>query len=140
MAKRHPNYRLAQVHQIYSMDEAARRMGVHRNTVREWLRRGLEVVDQGRPILIRGRALHEFLKVRRLNSKQPCAPGQMYCLRCRAPQNPAEDMADFQPLNLPLGNLVGLCPVCHSWMYRRVNLDKLALVRGNLDVRFPVAV
>lgn len=49
-------------------------------------------------------------------------------------------MADFVPLHAPLGNLVGLCPVCELVMHRRVNLDKLALVRGNLDILFPLAL
>ena len=140
MTKRHPNYRLAQVHRSYTFAEVAERFGVHRNTVRMWTRQGLETVDAYRPPLIRGQALQDFLKTKRLKNKRPCAPGQMYCLRCRMPQHPAGEMADFEPLHAPLGNLVGLCPVCELVMHRRVNLDKLALVRGNLDIRFPLAL
>lgn len=49
-------------------------------------------------------------------------------------------MADYQALTATLGNLVGICPSCDSMIYRRVNIGKIALVRGNLEVTMPQAV
>jgi hypothetical protein len=48
--------------------------GVHRNTVREWVKRGLPTIDQKRPMLILGRDLIEFLQQRRLRNKRTCQP------------------------------------------------------------------
>ena len=35
------NYQVAKVHRNYTAEEAARMFGVHRNTVRQWIRRYL---------------------------------------------------------------------------------------------------
>ena len=139
MAKRHPNHRLAKIHRNYTVEEVAALFGVHRNTVREWIKRGLPTTDSKRPMLILGRDLAAFLQVRRSKNKRTCQPGEIYCVGCRAPKNPAGDMADYQPVTTALGNLMGICPNCESMMYRRVNLTKLGQVRGKLDITMPQA-
>ena len=137
MSKRHPNPRLAKIHRNYTVDEVARLFGIHRNTVKEWIKRGLPTSDDRRPMLILGRALESFLESKRAKNKQSCHAGEIYCVRCRKPQTPAGDMAEYQPLTSNLGNLVGICPSCESMMYRRVSLAKLTQVSANLDVTLP---
>ena len=137
MSKRHPNPRLAKFHRNYTVDEAADLFGVHRNTVREWVKRGLPANDSRRAMLILGRALVTFLQARRKKNKQACQPGEIYCVRCRAPKAPAGDMADYQPITETLGNLIAICSECEAMMYRRVNLTKLDQVRGKLDITLP---
>ena len=83
--------------------------------------------------------LAAFLKQRRLKNKRPCQPGEIYCVRCRAPQKPAEEMAEYRPLNAKLGNLIGICPCCESLVYRRVNPSKLDQIKGNLNIAMPKA-
>jgi hypothetical protein len=139
MAKRHANHRLVKIHRSYTVAEIANLLGVHRNTVREWLKRGLPTTDSKRPTLILGRDLVAFLQARRLKNKRTCQPGEIYCVRCRAPQNPAGDMVEYKPLTTNLGSLVGICPNCDSMMYRRVNPSKLEQVRGKLEVAMPQA-
>jgi hypothetical protein len=138
--KRHPNYRLVKMHRSYTVEEVAKRLDVHRNTVRDWIKRGLPIIDHKRPTYIHGPDLIEFLQARRLKNKRKCQPGEIYCVRCRATQNPAGDMADYQPITTNLGSLIGICPSCNSIMYRRVNLAKLEEVRGNLEIRMPQAL
>ena len=140
MGKRHPNPRLAKIHRNYTVDEVADLFGIHRNTVREWVKRGLPTSDDRRPMLILGRELMTFLQAKRAKNKQTCQPGEIYCVRCRVPQTPAGGMADYQPLTSTLGNLIGICPSCNSMMYRRVNLTKLEQVSANLDLTMPQAL
>ncbi len=140
MATRHPNHRLAKIHRNYPVEEITKLFGNHRNTVREWVKRGLPTIDHKRPMLILGRDLAAFLQARRLKNKRKCQPGKIYCVRCRAPRNPAGDMADYQPITITLGNLIGICPHCESMIYRRVNLGKLEQVRGKLEVTMPQAL
>lgn len=128
------NPRLAKIHRSYTVDEVARRWGVHRNTVRAWLKAGLRTVDQCRPTLIRGKDIAEFLAARRRKNRRPCANGEVFCVRCRHPRRPAGDMAEYRPLTATQGNLVGLCPVCECLMFRRINLAKLDEIRGGLEV------
>ena len=133
----HPNHRLVKIHRSYTVEEVARRLGVHRNTVREWVKRGLPTCDDKRPLLILGRDLVAFLKARRLKNRRSCQPGEIYCVRCRAPRTPAGGMADYQPMTVTLGNLIGICPCCDSLIYRRVNPAKLGQIRGSLAVTLP---
>jgi hypothetical protein len=134
VASRRPNYRLAKTHRTYTVEEVGSLFGVHRNTVREWVKRGLPTTDGMRPMLILGRDLAAFLRARRAANKRPCGPGEIYCVRCRLPQRPAGGMAEYQPISGSVGNLVGICPSCDGMVYRRVNLKRLHEARGKLDV------
>ncbi len=140
MSKRHPNPRLAKIHRNYTVEEVASVFAVHRNTVREWVKRGLPTSDDRRPMLILGADLVAFLRARRVKNKRTCEPGEMYCVRCRAPRAPAGDMADYLPVTVTLGNLVAICSACEAMMYRRVSLAKLKQVRGKLDITLPQAL
>jgi len=140
MGKRHPNPRLAKIHRSYTVEEVAGVFGVHRNTVREWVKRGLPTSDDRRPMLILGRDLVAFLRARRLKNKRTCQPGEIYCVRCRAPKAPAGEMADYQPVTETLGNLIAICADCEAMMYRRVSLAKLEQIRGQLDITMPQAL
>lgn len=137
MGKRTPNPRLVKTHRNYTVRETANLCGVHRNTVRQWIKQGLPVIDNKRPILILGLDLFAFLQQKRVKNKRPCKLNEMYCLRCRDPKIPAGNMVDYQPLNSTLGNLFGICPDCEAGMNKRTNLAKLKQIRGILDVTLP---
>ena len=140
MPKRHPNPRLAKIHRNYTVEEVAALFDIHKNTVREWVERGLPTNDDRRPMLILGRDLVAFLQAKRMKNKRPCQPGEIYCVRCRAARKPAGTMAEYQPLTATSGNLVGICPSCESMMYRRVNFAKLVQVGAELDITLMQAV
>lgn len=137
LRKRHPNHRLVKIHRTYTVEEIAKLFGIHKNTVRDWVKAGLAIIDEKRPMLILGSDLVEFLKTRRVKNKRPCKPGQLYCLRCRAPQYPAGDMAEYKPVTEKFGNLSAICPACDTMMYQRVSLAKIC---RKLDISFPEAL
>ena len=139
MGYRHPNPLLAKIHRSYSVDEISRLFSVHKNTVRSWLRQGLKAIDDQRPTLVRGEELSRFLAERRARTKQSCGPGRIYCLACRAPKVPAGKMADCIRTGDNTGTLQGICPNCTRMIYRRVNPQKLAAVRGDLEVNLTQA-
>lgn len=140
MTKRRSNYRLVKIHRSYTAEDIARLFGIHKNTVRHWIKAGLPTIDDRRPMLVRGPELRDFLQARRTSRKQSCRPGQIYCVRCRAPQSPAGRMAEYQPINDKIGNLLGICPDCNLLMYRCVSMAKLSQVRGEIDITFPQAL
>lgn len=130
----HPNPRLAKIHRNYSVEEISRLFTIHKNTVRTWLRQGLKPIDDRRPTVVRGEELRQFLAERRARSKQTCGPGRIYCLPCRAPKVPAGKIADCIQVGETSGTIQGICPDCNRMIYRRVNPQKLAAVRGDLEV------
>ncbi len=140
MRKRRPNHRLVKIHRSYTVEEIADLFGVHKNTVRGWVKAGLATSDDKRPMLILGHDLSAFLQARRIKNKQTCKPGEIYCVCCRAPKFPAADMAEYSPVTERFGNLIAICPDCGSIMNRRVNLAKIEQVRGKMDISFPQAM
>jgi hypothetical protein len=137
MRTRRPNYRLVKIHRNYTVEEIANLFEIHKNTVRAWVKAGLPVCDDTRPMLILGRDLAEFLKAKRTKNKRPCGPGEIYCVRCRGPKSPAGNMAEYRPQTATLGNLVGICPDCEGMIFRRVSWAKLDQVKGGLEVSIP---
>ncbi|NIP99003.1 MAG: helix-turn-helix domain-containing protein [Nitrospinaceae bacterium] len=140
MGKRYPNPQRVKIHRNYTVEEVADLLGVHKNTVRQWIKRGLPVIEDQRPMLILGPDLAAFLQAQRVKNKKKCKPGEMYCFRCRAPKSPALDMAEYQPKTEFLGNLFGICPDCGGGMNRNVNPAKLEQIRAKLEITFPEAV
>ena len=66
MKKRHPNHRLVKIHRNYTVEEIAGLFGIHKNTVREWVKTGLATSDNKRPMLILGQDLKAYLQARRI--------------------------------------------------------------------------
>lgn len=129
-----PNPHRIKIHFSYTVDEISERLGVHPNTVRSWLRRGLSKIDDERPTLVYGQDLFDFLDDLRRRAKQACPLGYLYCVKCRAPRWPAGEMVDYVALSPKSGNLRGICPVCDRLMHRRISLAKVDQLRALLDV------
>ena len=140
MSKRYPNHRLVKSHRCYTVGKVASLLHIHKNTVRGWIKAGLPTSDDKRPILILGRHLAAFLQASRARSKHTCQPGELYCVRCRAPKFPAGAMADYVPVTDKFGNLKAICSDCASIMNRCVSMAKLGQVRGKMDIAFPQAL
>jgi hypothetical protein len=56
MGKRHPNPRLVKLHRSYTVEQIARLFDIHKNTVRAWVKQGLQPIDGQRPALFHGPA------------------------------------------------------------------------------------
>ena len=135
MAQRRINPNSIKLHWTYDVSELAACCGVHKNTVRQWRREGLTPIDERKPTLFVGAAVREFLKRRNAKRKQPCGPGQLYCLRCRQPRPPAMAMAEYVPITQSSGNVRAICGVCETLMHRRVALSAIALVMPGIEVQ-----
>lgn len=127
------------IHYSYKVEEAADLLGVHKNTVRQWINKeGLPVCDdRRRPILILGDELRAFIQSRQQARKRQCADGELYCMRCRRPRRPAGDMVDYFPETTATGRLEGMCPACSSIMNRFTGRAGLSRMQAILDVSIP---
>ena len=74
------NHRLAKINRSYLVEEIAELYNVHKNTVNNWLKQGLEDCGAGFPRLILGSDLRTFLERKRKKNKHPCKPGEIYCV------------------------------------------------------------
>ena len=122
------------IHRSYSVEEIALLLGKHKNTVRAWLKDGLEPIDDGRPIVVQGEVLADFIRRRRNAKKRPCPSGQLYCLKCREPKAPAEGVVTIESLSDRVSNVAAVCPSCGGTMYRRASNDRLKQFGADLGV------
>lgn len=134
MGTRHPNPRLIKIHRSYSVDEAARTLKVHKNTVRRWLKQGLPKIEGKGLTLICGPILRAFLEAKRQRAKRPCPAGFIYCLRCREPRRPEGREVHLTCTSQTVGNLTGRCSVCGTRMNRRINITRLESAIGDISL------
>jgi len=141
MPTHRPNPRLVKMHRSYTVEGIAELFGNHKNTVRGWINNdGLPVVDNRRPVLILGSELRKFLELKRTKNKRTCQPYELYCLRCRKPQKPAGNMADFTPITDHVGNLMAICPDCDAIINKRINMTTLSLISKQIDITITQAL
>ncbi|MEH6504154.1 MAG: helix-turn-helix domain-containing protein [Cycloclasticus sp.] len=129
----------AKIHRSYVVEEVADLFGVHKNTVRSWVKAGLSVCDDRKPILILGGSLRAFMQERKSKHKQKCQPWEMYCVRCRKPQTPAGLMADYEVQTETRGRLIGICPVCEGGINKFAQLTAVEALMEKLDISFAVS-
>ena len=136
---RRVNPRRAKLHRSYTIRELADLLGVHKNTVRGWISKGLPLVEGLRPVLILGREFQEWWGRQRKAAKRPCQPGQMYCFKCREPKGPALGMVDYVATNAATGNLKAMCETCGTMMHRRTRLADIPAKMPGLAVQRTLA-
>ena len=94
------------------MEEVAKLFGTHRNTIRGWLKLGLERVDNHRPTLILGRKLSAFLHARRKAPGSAAGPGSSIACVAARPETQQLRRAEYLPITSsfgkPEGDLLGL--------------------------------
>jgi len=134
-ARRVNPYRLKLL-RTYTVGELALCLDVHKNTVRHWQKAGLAPIDKARPVLFLGKTVRQFLTTRSSERKQTCAPGQMFCLRCRVPREPALGMVDYTARKPTSGNLRAICGTCDAVMHRSARKDDLPRIMPGLEVQF----
>jgi hypothetical protein len=117
----------------YEPAEIAKLFGIHRNTVRHWLKEGLIPIDDRRPILVGGLALRAFITGRQRARKRKCASGEFFCFRCRVPRKPWGGMADFSSINDKIVRAIAFCGVCETAMHRMIRRADLSKFVADLS-------
>ena len=120
MAKksRHINTRRIKRDYSYLVQEFAECLGVHKNTVRNYIRNGLPVIDDLRPQRIHGSDGIAFVNEKQARRKCKCAADEFYCLKCRCPRKAVPGSVNLIPLSKTKLNISGKCERCGTVMYR----------------------
>ena len=85
MLKRKRNYDLRGIKATwpYSVTEITELLGVHKNTVFQWIKDGLMADKSKRLWLVRGDELARFLSARQASKKRKCRLTEFPCFKCR---------------------------------------------------------
>ena len=132
--RQYPNPRPVKRFRSYLVAEVATLLDVHRNTVRNWIKAGLPVLDEKKPCMIHGTDLREYLTAKRAARKRKCGKGEMYCLKCQKPCLPKDAFLEQSVDPRLPGNLKGRCKVCNTKMNRRVSLANLERIKLEFQV------
>lgn len=75
------------MHRSYTVIDISETLGIHPKTVRNWIRVGLPVIDERRPLLIYGADLKIYLKQKRRSYMHQCELQEIYCFKCKSAKN-----------------------------------------------------
>jgi len=118
----------------YTVQEICRLFGIHKNTVRDWFRKGLKKMDAQRPCLVHGEVLRTFLDERQRSRRKKCAPEEFYCFRCRVPRRAMGNLADIELRTQKTVMLTGLCEVCETPLRKVQSMQALPLIFRTFDI------
>jgi len=130
---RRAKWRSVKRHYSMTVEEAAQTLGVHRATIRRWIKSGLPALTDRKPILILGDDLIDWLKSQR-KERQTCGPDELYCLKCRCPRKAAGARAELCPSPNGGGNLRAHCSDCGTLMHRRIGAGQIDPFRQHLSI------
>lgn len=126
------NYKLIESNRSYSTEKIKKLIGIHEQTIREWINRNnLECVSK-KPILIYGAILKEFIKNRNESHKKTLEFNQMKCLKCKAISIPKNN--EVLLYNNKNGSIrtVAIHSCCEgvelSKLYKKIDTEKLKQV------------
>ena len=134
--RRRVDSRRIKIHRSYTVEQLAKLLDCHKNSVRLWIKQGLQVLGDGkRPFLIQGSVAKRFLEVRRQARKRRCKPDELYCLRCQEPRLPVARRAQYRVTPGQAGLLIGACDQCGTQMFKRVSESSVFALQVSLALQ-----
>lgn len=118
---------------LYTIFEASEVTGVSPRTIRNWATKGLRLMQDDGPALVRGDDLIVFIKGQRNQRRQSLSLDRFFCLRCRAPRAPAGGLAECVEHNSRV-TLIAICEACETILRKPLARADLSKLRGLLDI------
>lgn len=132
---KHIRYQLVKTNRSYTVDDVSRLLFVSKGTVRRWVKNGLHVMQEKKPILIKGSILKQYLQTKS-KPKQKCALDECRCFKCNSNQKVAFKEAEIIFDNSPTPNMRGLCNTCSTIMHKRISKTKIPDIKAILQITF----
>ncbi|GIU13543.1 MULTISPECIES: helix-turn-helix domain-containing protein [unclassified Shewanella] len=127
------------IHRSYTVMDVSATLGVHPKTVRNWIRAGLSVIDETRPLLIQGTDLKLYLKQKRKTYQHRCELGEMYCFKCNQPKVPSIKSVKFIAKPAGMAQMTGRCGECGKWANKYVSWRDVNQIWTDLGGKLPIA-
>ena len=127
------------IHRSYTVIEVSETLGVHPKTVRNWIRAGLPVVDEKRPLLIIGADLKIHLKQKRKTYMHRCEVNEMYCFKCKQPKAPSIESLQFVAKPAGMAQMRGRCDECGCKGNKYVSWRDVNQIWLELGGKLPIA-
>lgn len=118
----------------YAVQQCSDLVGVEPSTVRRWIKQGLPVLVDGKPLLIPGDSLKDWLKARRASRKQKCRLNELYCCRCRKPRMAKLGSVVITPRNAKTLTIKAHCIECDAKMNKGGALAMLIEIKAAFDL------
>ena len=134
-SKRTYNTRRIKRDYSYYLDEVAELFDVHKNSVRNWVKSGLPLVDDKRPHMVHGSALIAFLKKRQSKRKHRCQLHEFYCFKCRLPRPLWEGLADMAITSKTRLQLSGICNTCNTKVFKAGSVERISEYAKTFDLQ-----
>ncbi len=122
------NYKLIESNRSYSTEKIQKLLGIHPQTIREWINQDeLECISK-KPISIYGAVLKEFIKNRNESHKKTLNFNEMKCFKCDNRSTPKDNYVSVYHNKNGSIRAVGICPNCNnefSKLYKKNAIDEL---------------
>jgi len=140
MAKKY-NWRSIKTHYSYKTKEAARALKCSEATIRNWIKEGLPIYKDRKPLLIEGADLRQFVrdKTQALKWALPStnAPWTYFpCFKCKDYRRPYLLMVDAHKRKPNAIDLSGICEHCEREIRKTVTPGQLPQIETGLDITY----
>lgn len=103
-------------------------VGLHAQTVRKWIKNGLNTIDTGKPVLVYGYDLIAYLKKNNASNKCKTAFGEMYCMGCQDARPIFRNKIAVEQKSQFL-KVQGICRECKKSMFKNYKLSNFPVLR-----------
>lgn len=106
---------------------------LHPQTVRKWIKLGLKTIDRGKPTLIYGHDLIQYLKRNNTSNKCQTAFDEMFCMACQDARHIYRNQIGIMQAAQFL-KVQGICRTCKARMFKNYKLLDFAGLRKSFKV------
>lgn len=132
---RKPNYKRIKATELYNIDELAKAIDVHVNTISNMIKDGMQIVEGSYPYIIRGQFAIDYLKERQKKVETKLQQDEFLCFGCgRKPSKAKDDFAKLQITAPKIGNLKAICCVCGATINRKISLLDLPKFKKVINI------
>lgn len=129
------NYKLIESNRSYSTEKIKKLIGIHEQTIREWIKEcNLECVSK-KPILIYGAVLKEFIKNRNENHKKTLNFNEFKCLKCKAILIPQGNQISIYNNKNGSIRATGICQNCNNEFSKLFKKDSIEQLKNSFFIK-----